>query len=72
MIQDFESSGLVDLAAKTYRVIAFDRPGFGYGERPRSTVWTQLHRPTLSTLLLYRWASLNRSYWDTLGERWLQ
>jgi pimeloyl-ACP methyl ester carboxylesterase len=40
MIQDFESSGLVDLAAKTYRVIAFDRPGFGYSERPRSTVWT--------------------------------
>jgi pimeloyl-ACP methyl ester carboxylesterase len=40
MIQDFESSGLIDLAAKSYRVIAFDRPGFGYSERPRSTVWT--------------------------------
>ena len=40
MIQDFVSSGLVDLAAKTYRVIAFDRPGFGYSQRPRSTVWT--------------------------------
>jgi hypothetical protein len=40
MIQDFVSSGLIDLAAKTYRVIAFDRPGFGYSERPRSTVWT--------------------------------
>ena len=40
MIQDFVSSGLVDLAAKTYRVIAFDRPGFGYSDRPRSTVWT--------------------------------
>jgi pimeloyl-ACP methyl ester carboxylesterase len=40
MIQDFESSGLVDLAAKKYRVIAFDRPGFGYSDRPRSTVWT--------------------------------
>src|SRR6476661_1261866 len=40
MIQDFESSGLIDLAAKTYRVIAFDRPGFGYSDRPRSTVWT--------------------------------
>ena len=38
MIQDFESSGLIDLAAKTYRVIAFDRPGFGYSDRPRSTV----------------------------------
>ena len=27
MIQDFESSGLVDLAAKNYRVIVIDRPG---------------------------------------------
>ena len=26
MIQDFESSGLIDLAAKNYRVIVFDRP----------------------------------------------
>ena len=40
MIQDFELSGLVDLAAKKYRVIAFDRPGFGHSDRPRSTVWT--------------------------------
>lgn len=40
MIQDFESSGLVDLAAKSYRVIVIDRPGFGYSSRPRNMVWT--------------------------------
>jgi pimeloyl-ACP methyl ester carboxylesterase len=40
MIQDFECSGLINLAAKDYRVIAFDRPGFGHSERPRSTIWT--------------------------------
>jgi pimeloyl-ACP methyl ester carboxylesterase len=40
MIADFESSGLVDMAAKKYRVIVFDRPGFGYSERPRNTIWT--------------------------------
>jgi pimeloyl-ACP methyl ester carboxylesterase len=40
MIQDFESSGLIDLAAKKYRVIVFDRPGFGHSDRPRSVVWT--------------------------------
>jgi pimeloyl-ACP methyl ester carboxylesterase len=40
MIQDFQSSGLIDLAAKKYRVIAFDRPGFGHSGRPRSTIWT--------------------------------
>jgi pimeloyl-ACP methyl ester carboxylesterase len=40
MVQDFECSGLIDLAAREYRVIAFDRPGFGHSERPRRTIWT--------------------------------
>ncbi|WP_375458076.1 alpha/beta fold hydrolase [uncultured Enterovirga sp.] len=40
MIQDFETSGLVAMAATRYRVIAFDRPGYGHSERPRSTIWT--------------------------------
>jgi pimeloyl-ACP methyl ester carboxylesterase len=40
MIEDFQSSGLIDQAAKNYRVIAIDRPGFGHSNRPRSTVWT--------------------------------
>jgi len=40
MADDFEQSGLLDKAAEHYRVIAFDRPGYGYSERPRSTVWT--------------------------------
>jgi pimeloyl-ACP methyl ester carboxylesterase len=40
MIQDFESSGLIELAAKDYRVIVFDRPGFGHSDRPRNVVWT--------------------------------
>jgi pimeloyl-ACP methyl ester carboxylesterase len=39
-IDDFASAGLIDTAAKRYRVIAFDRPGFGHSERPRSTIWT--------------------------------
>jgi pimeloyl-ACP methyl ester carboxylesterase len=40
MIQDFESSGLLDEAAKSYRVIVFDRPGYGHSGRPRSTIWS--------------------------------
>jgi pimeloyl-ACP methyl ester carboxylesterase len=40
MIQDFTSSGLVEQAAERYRVIVFDRPGFGYSNRPRRTIWT--------------------------------
>jgi len=39
-IEDFQCSGLIDKAAKNYRVIAIDRPGFGHSDRPRSTVWT--------------------------------
>ena len=40
MIEDFKSSGLLDRAARKYRVIAFDRPGFGHSDRPRDIVWT--------------------------------
>jgi pimeloyl-ACP methyl ester carboxylesterase len=40
LIKDFELSGLIDLASQKYRVIAFDRPGYGYSARPRSTIWT--------------------------------
>lgn len=40
MIQDFESSGLISMASKKYRVIAFDRPGFGHSSRPRGRMWT--------------------------------
>jgi pimeloyl-ACP methyl ester carboxylesterase len=40
MIQDWQASGLFDALAKTNRVIAFDRPGFGHSERPCTTAWT--------------------------------
>ena len=43
-LQDFKASGVLDLAAKSHRVIAFDRPGFGYSDRPRSRVWTPLEQ----------------------------
>ena len=38
--KDFQTSGLLQQASEQYRVIAFDRPGFGYSERPRTTLWT--------------------------------
>ena len=40
MIQDFTISGLVDLLARRNRVLCFDRPGFGYSQRPRLRLWT--------------------------------
>jgi pimeloyl-ACP methyl ester carboxylesterase len=46
-LQDFEASGVTGLAAREHRVISFDRPGFGYSERPRTTVWTPQAQATL-------------------------
>lgn len=40
MLQDWLASGVFDELRKTHEVIAFDRPGFGYSERPRSIIWT--------------------------------
>jgi pimeloyl-ACP methyl ester carboxylesterase len=40
MAEEVEASGLLDLAAERHsRVVAFDRPGYGYSERPRDRVW---------------------------------
>ena len=40
LVQDLLGSGIVDEAAKRFRVIAFDRPGYGYSDRPSSGRWT--------------------------------
>ncbi|HCY61673.1 MAG TPA: alpha/beta hydrolase [Oxalobacteraceae bacterium] len=50
MAKELEISGLVDLAAENYRVIAFDRPGYGYSERPRTQTWN----PMAQAKLLHR------------------
>ncbi len=38
--EDFEAAGLIDRLSANHRVIAFDRPGFGYSPRPRDRTWT--------------------------------
>lgn len=40
VLQDFIGSGLVEALSRRHRVIAFDRPGFGYSGRPRTRLWT--------------------------------
>jgi hypothetical protein len=46
MIQDFESSGLINAVARDHRVVVFDRPGFGHTNRPRNAVkWGRMSRP---------------------------
>jgi pimeloyl-ACP methyl ester carboxylesterase len=38
--EDFTTSGILDKAAARYRVLAFDRPGFGMSPRPAGRPWT--------------------------------
>lgn len=47
MMQDLILSGLVDRLARYYRVICFDRPGFGYSQRPRTRIWTATRQAIL-------------------------
>jgi pimeloyl-ACP methyl ester carboxylesterase len=67
MVQDFESSGLVDVAAKEFRVLAFDRPGFGHSDRPRGKVWTP---DTQADLIAHALAKLGISKAIVLGHSW--
>ena len=67
MIQDFASSGLIETASKKYRVIAFDRPGYGHSERPRSTVWTAEAQAALIQAALDK---LGVSKATVLGHSW--
>jgi pimeloyl-ACP methyl ester carboxylesterase len=53
MAEDFVISGLFDRLAENFRVIAPDRPGFGYTERPRDRVWTPDAQADLIGGLLY-------------------
>ncbi|GJD57641.1 alpha/beta fold hydrolase [Methylobacterium dankookense] len=67
MLQDFMSSDFVKAAAKRYRVIAFDRPGYGYSERPRSTIWTP---PAQARLLRSALLQIGVSRALVLGHSW--
>lgn len=67
MALDFELAGLVDEAAVDHRVIAFDRPGFGYSTRPRDRRWT----PEAQAELLARaLRQLGVSRATVLGHSW--
>jgi pimeloyl-ACP methyl ester carboxylesterase len=68
MIQDFQTSGLIELAAKRYRVIAFDRPGYGYSDRPgNNLLWTPEAQADLVNAALEK---LGASRAIILGHSW--
>jgi pimeloyl-ACP methyl ester carboxylesterase len=46
--EDFYLSGLLDLASERQcHVVAFDRPGFGYSDRPRGAMWSPAQQADL-------------------------
>ena len=38
---------MFDRVARNHRVIAFDRPGYGYSERPQGSMWTAIEQADL-------------------------
>lgn len=67
MVEDFQISGLTDRAARNFRVIAFDRPGFGHSNRPRGTDWTPAAQARLISIALAR---MGVSQAIVLGHSW--
>ena len=67
---DFVWSGVLERVAATHRVVAFDRPGYGYSDRPAGKLWTaaaqaQLLRRAFAELGLERPVVVGHS-WGTL------
>lgn len=67
MVDDFAISGVLDRAQNSYRTIAFDRPGFGYSERPRHRLWTPRAQ---AALLAKAFAQLGIERAIVVGHSW--
>lgn len=65
--EDFVVSGLLDDLATDHRVVVFDRPGYGYSERPRGRVWNA-HRQAQLLLRALARRGLERPL--VLGHSW--
>ena len=65
--EDFDTSGVLDLIAKRHRVIAFDRPGFGYSDRPHGSAWSA---GTQAELIRDAFAVLGINRPIVLGHSW--
>ena len=67
LIQDFLVSGIVDELAERHRVIIFDRPGYGYSDRPRG-LWTPRAHATLFQKALQQLGVVSQAV--VLGHSW--
>jgi len=45
--EDYIWSGVFDRVAERHRAITFDRPGFGFSDRPRGALWTAAEQAAL-------------------------
>jgi pimeloyl-ACP methyl ester carboxylesterase len=75
MAEDFAVSGLLDRLAENHRVIAFDRPGYGYTERPRRRLWTAatqvgLLRRAVQQLGVHQPVVIGHSWGATVAVTW--
>lgn len=66
LIQDFLVSGIVDDLATRHRVIVFDRPGYGYSDRPRGFRTPRAH----ATLFQKALQQLGVTQAVVLGHSW--
>jgi pimeloyl-ACP methyl ester carboxylesterase len=67
MIADFVSSGITERVGSGYRIVAFDRPGFGYSERPRGRKWGPVEQ---ARLLLQAFDRLDIDEAIVVGHSW--
>jgi pimeloyl-ACP methyl ester carboxylesterase len=67
MVGDFISSGIVEQLGRGYRVVAFDRPGFGYSERPSTRKWCAVEQ---AKLLVRAWQLLDITQPVVVGHSW--
>ena len=67
LLQDFSISGLAAAASNSFRVICFDRPGFGHSSRPRAVIWSPERQAELLCAALAR-LGIERAL--VLGHSW--
>ncbi len=75
MVQDFVISGVLNDAGRRYRVLCFDRPGFGHSTRPRRRSWTpeaeaELFAAALRRLGVERAIVVGHSWGTLVTVRW--
>jgi pimeloyl-ACP methyl ester carboxylesterase len=66
-IDDLRISGVLDGASRRYRVVAVDRPGFGYSPRPGGRVWSAATQADLVNTAMRR---IGVDRYLVLGHSW--